>query len=322
MNRYILEQLHHLLRCNVIGDKQYDSRYKGFHGELDFSQWFAKNRQENNFYKGGYLIPRYSKDDTLEKPVYVTISSIKPDNNYRNIYRQIAKISPLQFYIYFNSSEEITNWKKVDVMGHGIDLPVPDLHILQFDQITKTFKESSLNDFLSCFKKKSFRNKNTYPITTETRQKHINKLEQHTGKDLLNLYVERLIFDGFIGFGRTHGIPSDIDAIIKKNDSFLFLEIKEKDQSKRHPRGFGMDCRRIESLLTIEKKTSIPYFYLVREIDDQENRNFRTWKVISMKKFSGIVHSGKVIEGGTGMRSAHSSNPTKVCPYDHFKNLA
>ena len=27
------------------------------------------------------------------------------------------------------------------------------------------------------------------------------------------------------------------------------------------------------------------------------------------------------IEGGFGMRSVHSSNPTKVCPFEHFKNF-
>ena len=39
----ILESLHVLVSENVIGEKQYTSRYKGFIGELAFSEWLNRN---------------------------------------------------------------------------------------------------------------------------------------------------------------------------------------------------------------------------------------------------------------------------------------
>jgi len=322
MKLFILENLHHLLSCNVIGDIQYNNRYIGFDGELHFHNWFSANRDINNLYHGGYLIPPLEDSGTLDNPVYITISPSCINETYNEIFHHMSKISPKLFYIHFDTSEKIDKWATVDVMSTGSQLPVPKMHVYKFDAANSQFLDSTLEDLLTNFAKKPVTRSNSSRITAEIKKKNIERLENHTINDLLNLYVDRLIFDGYIGLSRFRGIPSDIDAIAKKSGKELrLIEIKEKDKSKRPPVGFGMDCRRINSLLEIQNKTGIPYFYVVREVHDQSTRKFKGWKVISMSKFSKSVGSNKIIEGGTGMRSKNSKNPTKVSDYNNFNDL-
>ena len=81
-----------------------------------------------------------------------------------------------------------------------------------------------------------------------------------------------------------------------------------------------MDVRRINSLQKLAKEFSTKSFYIVRKINDQKNRDFVEWRIISMDKFEQFAKKNTV-EGGTGMRSTSSSNPTKLCEESYFKYL-
>lgn len=45
------------------------------------------------------------------------------------------------------------------------------------------------------------------------------------------------------------------------------------------------------------------------------------WKIISLEKFKHMTGESPVIEGGIGMRSKSSSNPTKICKVEYFQKL-
>jgi hypothetical protein len=109
----------------------------------------------------------------------------------------------------------------------------------------------------------------------------------------------RLLFDGFIGYGKTHGIPADIDLIMdsKNLHEILFLEIKEKDLSKRAPKGFGMDVDRIKSIRTLSLMTGTQVYYIVRQVNNQKERLFIKWRYINMFNFVSCLDDA-VIEGG------------------------
>ena len=118
------------------------------------------------------------------------------------------------------------------------------------------------------------------------------------------------------------GIPADIDSVIVDVDGGLSLiEVKEKDRSKRHPVGFGMDIRRRDHLALLQEKTGLRVFYIVREVKDQTAREFAGWHIIPLNKYIAATDGSRAIEGGTGMRSAYSSNPTSVCPVENFQEL-
>ena len=152
----------------------------------------------------------------------------------------------------------------------------------------------------------------------------IKKLVEYNYEDILNTYLSRFILDGI--YTRTNidrnvqrGAPLDIDAFIYgKNKKWNILEIKEKNLSANGC--FGMDVRRINSLKKVAETFSTRAFYIVRKISDQESRSFVSWRIISMDRFDRFA-SKNFVEGGTGMRSTDSSNPTRLCNESYFKDI-
>lgn len=317
MNTYILDCLHQLLAHNVIGDKQYSSRYKGFKGELDFLSFFRQRQTKAQLYTGGYFLPTQEGQHTLNLPVYFTINTDTPNDKYVAIYRQIAQINCLKmFYIQYDNHLNFDTWPMIDIMNINTPLPVPHFNVYEYQILEQRFVQSTLSKLLQLYQKTTKTRKNL--ISQSTKNQYIQLLKEYSVEDLIQLYVNRLVFDGYLGFACNKGIPSDIDAIICQNGQFRLIEIKEKDKSKKPPQGFGMDIGRIDSLQTISLRTAWPCYYLVKEINNQQQRQFIAWHWINLCQFIAATANVDTIEGGTGMRSLQSSNPTKVCPYHYF----
>lgn len=314
----ILESLHVLVAENVIGEKQYTSRYKGFIGELAFSEWLNNKPHERKIYSGGYFVPVENGNSSLENPIYFTVTRLNPDE-YIPIYTAISKIGCNRLYfIQWLDETSINNWQLEDVMGTNVQLPKPQLITYLFDSSSNSFQQVSLQNMLSLYTDRP-RRKTKYLIPNTLKADFIKKLSEFDVNYLLDLYVQRLIFDGYIGFGKVHGIASDIDLIIqaKNKTDLVFLEIKEKDLSKTPPVGFGMDVARIVALESISLKTGVDFHYVVREINNQKNREFVNWRYIEIKKFKEMLGSS-IFQGGSGMGFENGEYPTQICPQEHF----
>ena len=321
--KHVLECLHELLSKNVLGDKQYASRYKGFRGELDFYAWFRKARGDKA-HNGGYLLPKHRKDNSVDDPVYIVVNKHRPSNTDKKIFSSLQNIPcGNMYFIQYNSCIEFDKWKKHDVMSNGTCLPVPEMSVFLFDKVTREFKDTELEKIISNFRLTN--KKDLYRcIPDKMANDFIDQLFMYDELDLLDLYVDRLIFDGFIGYKRDRGIPSDIDLIVQSKsdpEKFLLLEIKEKDKSKTPPCGFGMDEHRIKDINEISVNTGLSYYYVVRHVNNQTERRFLEWLIIDMKKFIEGIKNSPTIAGGTGMRGLNSYNPTKVCSYEKFTKL-
>lgn len=315
----ILDSLHSVLSHNVIGDKQYEARYKGFSGELSFSQW-CKKKQEgsgNSLYSGGFFLANSNKEtDAFKDPLYITITSDTINDTYRDIYNKLDTFNcKAMFFVHYDALRDIDLWDKQDVMGFDIHLPVPEFKVYEFKN--NNFEPSTLDSLLSYYRKLPSRSKNAHPIFEETKHRYCKMFSDFDTFELLNIYVERLIIDGFIGFGRDRGSPTDIDAIIKRNNEIMFVEVKEKYKSNGVSGGFGMDIRCIDKIRKIIKNTSIPYFYMVKEVS--VDRSFLNWKSINMETFFKVTDGTSDIVGGDGMRSSSTTTFTKICPYVNFK---
>lgn len=317
-NEYVLENLHALLAHNVIGDRQYKARYIGFRGELDF---FKARSKKHKIFSGGFFRPAEKGADTLDNPIYFTVNSNKPTLEYEEIYKAISRICcKKMFYIFCDCSEKISTWNKIDVMGVGVALPVPKFYVYEFDPKSFKFSASNIEALLSLYPKKIRKNKPD-TINELLKSQWIGILKNFNAHDILQLYLSRLIFDGYIGGGDNMGLPSDIDAITKNEEGkYNFLEIKEKYLSKSPSKGFGMDIPRIKSLLILSKMTRIQYYYVVREVDDCESRNFISWRYLDIDRFIENLGYG-VLDGGTGMRHEKAWSPTKLCPQEKFLYL-
>lgn len=80
-----------------------------------------------------------------------------------------------------------------------------------------------------------------------------------------------------------------------------------------------MDTLRMNDLIELQSLTGMPIYYIVREVSDQEKREFLRWRSISLDTFS--RHLGSPIEGGTGMGYESGSYPTKVCSKEYFQTI-
>lgn len=312
----IIDHLSILIANNVIGDKQYNNRFKGFVGELDFKEFIRLNKPKNTYLDGGIFLPTKEKASYLDKPVFFTVTS-DPIDQYNVIYRQIAHVDCKALYILSWQSDTEKAWESRDLLMIGKKLLVPALTVNKY--IHGNFMPSSLEEFLGEFRRIHYYRYED-KVHAEIKEKFVDILMRFDEKHLKDLYVQRLVFDGFIGLKYERGKPSDIDQVVRsrQNGEYYFLEVKEKDLCKREPKGFGMDVDRVIFFDELSNQTSIQTFYFIKQVKEQQKREFLNWRYIPMADFSAYCDRTSV-EGGTGMRSENSSNPTWICPEKYFK---
>lgn len=315
----LLDHLHTVVSNNVLGDKQLMNRYKGFRSELFFEEKIKNIDVE--LFEGGNIISKSSEDTSLNDAIYFTLIPISiPIDSYQKIYHELSKIGFDTMYII----QYHDNWSLKNVMifeAGVISLPVPEFTIYQYQNNSFTKKEN-INVLTNEFKSLPNRGKNSYSISKDSYKWLHRELDQFSIDSILQIYVTRLLFDGYIGFGKEKGKPSDIDFILKnKNGEYRLLEIKEKDLPKKSKKGFGLDVPRIHDFQHIQKITGLKYYLVVREIKDQDSREFKAWKTITIDNFIEDVKKDSTVEGGTGMRSSNSRNPTLICSYSKFQDF-
>ncbi|MBU8892404.1 MAG: hypothetical protein KOO66_06470 [Bacteroidales bacterium] len=317
----LISNLHQLVSLNVIGDKQLFNRYKGFYTELLFEEKISSFKNFENF-SGGYMIPKTSNESSLRDSVYFTCIHIRSDlKRYEELYTILAEVGFAEMFL-IKYDTNILNCKEViKLENKTYSFPVPEFRIFAFNyKLLKFEYQSNDIEILSgLFKSKKIRNKNKHQINKETKNWLHNKLNDFCYEELFKIYVNRLIFDGYIGFSKYKGKPADIDYIIKKSDGkYKLLEIKEKDLPKRSKTGFGLDTGRLDDFRKMQNKTGLDYILIVRHINNQKDRELINWKYITVNDFNNDCKDEKPIQGGTGMRSVNSSNPTLICSLDKF----
>jgi hypothetical protein len=215
------------------------------------------------------------------------------------------------------STSRVFKWR--GLANSGLRLPC-SLEVIRYDDSSCTFKSSTLTEFLSIFRfDQNLNKRRNKPISLALKEKYVHLFHDYSLIDLRSLVLDRIFLDGLCGVDTGRGAPLDIDLIAKGHDNaWYLLEVKEKYKSKGPPSGFGMDVRRIESLTKLETVLQIPAVYVVRHVSDQYQRRLIEWCFIRWTKFCMQTVKSSVIEGGTGMRSETSSNPTRVCDYKHF----
>ncbi|MEI9958003.1 MAG: hypothetical protein WDM90_17255 [Ferruginibacter sp.] len=303
---------------DVILERALKNRFRGFRAELDFIGFVNSKRTALS---GGYLVPLRYKMPTLSSPVYFTVDN-KNETVYRNLYEKVNAVNLSKLlYVRYNNSD-IKDWKKIDVMNTGDLMPVPGFRVFDFQGNDFIKISDDLSGLINLFTHKSARRTQGVKISTTARQYCISLINDFDLNLLIELYVGRLIFDGYIGFAFNKGIPSDIDLVVEsKSKKLLLIEIKEKDISKTNPKGFGIDVRRLKDCLQLSAETGLEYRYVVRQVNNQTERKFEEWKWISFEEFEKLTDKKNIKNGGVGMGTIGDDNPTVMVAYEHFKNL-
>jgi len=313
----LLDSLHILLSNNVIGSKQYNSRYIGFRSELQTLQ-FLRERGKH-LIEGAYLIPMKKHMELFECPsVLFMVGSNNQISDYNDIFLQLSRIK-FESMFFISISENTDEWVYDQIEGINEDVLIPQCTVYGFNEGTSKLEPMGVDLALISDKfRKIRRNPPLEEISEHIELKFKDQLRVFDVAELALLYTERFIFDGLIGFGSERGIPTDIDGIVREENGYSLLEIKEKDVSKREPVGFGMDVRRIKQLKGICRRTSMPLEVVIRQIKDQTSRDFMQYMRIDFYDFYKQTNNTPEIEGGHGMRSEKSRNPTQICPFMHF----
>lgn len=112
--------------------------------------------------------------------------------------------------------------------------------------------------------------------------------------------------------------PYDIDAfVVSFSGKVLPVEVKEKSPTDKGE--FGVDAGRILMLLRMCIATDSNALYLIREVDNTENRNLRQWRYITL---SDLVMKCRwnLQGGGTGMGGG--STQTIMMPGEYFADFS
>jgi hypothetical protein len=320
MKTKLLDSLHILLSNNVIGTKQYNSRYIGFRSELQTLQFLRKKGKD--LIEGAYLIPMKKHMELFECPsILFMVGNNNQISDYNNIFLQLSRIRFESMY-FISISENTDDWVYDQIDGINEEVIIPQCTVYGFDEITSKLEPIGRDLTVISNKFRTIgRRTPLEKISENVELKFKDQLGDFDIAELTLLYTERFIFDGLIGFGSERGIPTDIDGIVREESEFTLLEIKEKDVSKREPVGFGMDVRRISQLKGICRRTSMPLEVVIRQIKDQTSRDFMQYMRIDFYDFYKQTSNTPKIEGGHGMRSEKSSNPTQICPFVHFSAI-
>ncbi|WP_412471223.1 hypothetical protein [Halobacteriovorax sp. RT-2-4] len=314
----ILTDLHELVSHNVIGEKQLRPRYLGFRAELDSKSILCT--YYSKVLSGGYIISLDSSESSLNNSIYFTcVPNMADISDYQKVYIELKKLNFKTMYLLIYS-EPFEDKEVMIFEDKKVSLKCPSFKVMSFNYEENLFEVcDDLEVFISEFEKVSVRGRNTFPIGVDYQRMLISSLNHYEKSDLIQLYVERLVFDGFLGFSIKKGKPSDIDAIgILDDGTIELIEIKEKDLPKVNRKGFGLDTPRIRDFQQIEKLTGLNYRLFVRHVNNQKDRKLLNWLCIAISDFVEDVVGESEVEGGTGMRSQYSKNPTKICSFEKF----
>lgn len=311
----------------------YDNRLKGFIAEALAPSELVETKGYKSF-KGGWILPLQAKSrfrDT-EKTLYLTILDkgdyIENWQKYSEIYRELNKFEYKYLAVYEIDFEDTM---KLSEQFSALEFPKINIEYFKYVTDSKSFVNANYDEIRKLNRKEPLNWQK--PNTKGIDRSYKKVLEKLSRKNIYEILADRYIFDylfGHLFFNK--GIPADFDMIVNFPDrekKYVIYEIKEKDPSKKNTNtknvvGFGMDIDRINDYKTfIEWFPAFDFRYLVREIDNQKNRNFVNWRSIDMKKFIDIATfdpEGK--SGGKGMLPGavgSSYVPTSICPLKEFK---
>jgi len=310
------------LKHNLYGNnedlfnKAYRNRFIGFRSEAEFKKDF----KGEIFYDGGFILPAQDSKATLHAPVYFTVSDDDP-RNYNSLYKELSKFRFAKMLFVKYGNKDIRTWKTQDLLNIGNPLPIPEFEVFEYTNKGMVSTRSGISCLTGLFADKANPYKSPFDIEDRIKKECFDMLSTYHTKELVKIYTERLVFDGYLGYSKYRGIPSDIDLITLKNEKYYLLEVKEKDLSKGRNPGFGMDVRRMNDLETLQISTGLRFVYIVKHVNNQTERKKVGWYQISLASFIKHTVGNKHINGGAGMASVSDQHSTLVCKLHHFKTI-
>ena len=310
----------------VSNNDYFKRRVLGFKAEIEFEKELKDTKF--NFMKGGILLsPRLDGSHSMKnKFSYITIDIQNPDN-YLSIYSKIATWDEIRILSY--AKLDLINWDLEDYEireNKGSKLSktkilVPRYKLYKYDYEKNAFNELIENDFSQILNIGSPRLKKSSKYHLRKKE-HFEYFEKYDLDTLKKIYADRYFLDKKKNENKIFN-TIDFDGFLMKEGKTLIIEIKEKEPIKPKSKkksidtklwSYGWDTRRLLWYLEIQRKIGFQILYIVRQINNREDRSFIKWDSIFLNDFlKGVSWSNSRSGGGGG--------DTLTAPYNHFLEL-
>ncbi|MBL7045517.1 MAG: hypothetical protein ISR99_00595 [Parcubacteria group bacterium] len=304
----LIEGLYNILTDTISNKRFYSARSLGFRAELKLFTYFGN--RNNEILDGGQFLFGNRNESHQHNLIYVTVSDTEQDD-YIQFYKKLS-VFPLvkeMYFIKYSSNEDWgrTIFKVKDENENIIEIQIPKPNFTYYKYENDVFSPCTLEDITSKFERKSGE-RHSAKKTNE-----LAYLSEFSQNIIRGVYSNRFFLDVLLG-GYKKGMI-DFDGILKSEGRFILLESKEKDRGGENPNQFfGWDSRRFPWYLYLQLTTGMQVLYVIREVNNQVDREFVDWMYIEMEDFAKSASWLSETGGGGG-------SGTITVPVGAFKKL-
>jgi len=313
----LVDDLYKILTSSIADTRFFNARSKGFRAELEYA---SKIRTEGTevLDAGQFIVSKKERDESPENYIfYMTITNDNKDK-YNGLYEQISKLPEMRnlFFIEVGDNSEWGTRKITTKEGASktkkiqVEVKEPNLSVYRYDN--GDWISSSFDEIKGMLVKKSER-------IAKNKENLLSYLLDYEMNDLANVYCNRFVLD--VELGKYSKGMMDFDHIVKENGKYIAIETKEKDPigKSKFPEDetrwhFGWDSRRIGWYMHLKMELDLDTRYVIREINNQTDRQFVKWKMIDMDRFRRCASWLAERAGGGG-------GGTISAPYNAFVDI-
>lgn len=311
----IVDDLYKVLTTKTANNRFYEKRSIGFRNEVEFAR-ILKDKKFDTIDPGQFLITSKNKPNEPENTmIYVTVSN-DDKSKYNEFYQVIKKLDEIK-EMYFLQYKHPDSWSSIqfevkDEKGNKKESRImkPEFSVFRFtgddwesSDMSKVQSEFSESSNMVCAKKENF----------------VGYLNDFTETEVAGIYSNRFFLDVELG-GYKKGMM-DFDHIVLMNGKFVPVETKEKspilgnkDPTDERLWSFGWDSRRFAWYFYLRHKIGMNCWYVIREINNKDDRKFVKWKKTDFDRFSRCTSWLAERSGGGGAGTIEA-------PYAAFEDL-
>lgn len=295
---YIVDNLYLILTSTTSLPDLYTKRCGGFRNEKEIEDLLRTKGYQ--LIDGGQLIFVKKNNQSEENKIfYYTVTTDEIDN-YTDLYKRLSQMEEIKrlFFIKVNDA----NWSTVDITvknGNGErkseTIPKPNMTVYEF--VNENWNTSTFSEISHEMSEKSA------SVCKAKDSQVLDYMRTWNPEELKKVYCNRYVLD--VELNRYKKNMMDFDAMILHDGNYVAIESKEKDPIGKWTKtddgngnitetentdtsnwSFGWDTRRYSWYYYLKSKTGLDTWFLIREVDNQTNRNFVKWKKIDIEKFS------------------------------------
>ena len=302
----LVNDLYHVLTSQIALPRFYSARVRGFRNEMEFERAIAGSETLD---AGQFLFTK--RDIGGGKPgnniVYVTVTTDKPER-YSEFYGMIRGMPEVR-KLFLVHVEDLDRWTETQIQikedGRNVRTTIARPAFVPYEYREGQWHETNMDAINDLFEFRKVR------VCKSKEREVFDYMNDYDVKEIAKIYGNRFFLDVNL-IGRNKGMI-DFDHVIKRGDSYVAVETKEKTPMT-DPKSFGWDSRRFAWYMYLRHAIGLDCTYVLREVDTLEDRNFVGWKAISLDDF--CRHASWLME-----RQGGGGGGTISAPYEAFGDL-